>query len=164
VPAVRLETAGGTAEDFPANLASAHWTVLVFYSGDCPCFKAHEARLVSLRERYTPRGVRFLLVNSESDASLAQAVAASGDQPLPMPLLIDPDGVLAHGLGAEYATYSVLLDPSGAVLFRGGLDSDKSHLHDEATFYLRDALDDLLAGRRPRRIEAKALGCPLQLR
>ena len=164
VPSVRLESSGGTPEDFPANLASAPWTVLVFYSADCPCFKAHEARLRSLHDRYTPRGVRFLLVDSESGASLAPAAGSSRDPALPMPLVTDPDAVLSSGLGAEYATYSVLLDPNGEVRYRGGLDSDKSHLREDATFYLRDALDDVLAGRNPRRTEAKALGCPLQTR
>ena len=73
-------------------------------------------------------------------------------------------GMLLLPLDAEYATYSVVVDASGKVLYRGGFDSDKSHLRDDRASYLADAIDDVL-GRRPiRRAEAKTLGCTLQLR
>jgi hypothetical protein len=45
---------------------------------------------------------------------------------------------------------------------RGGIDSDHDNLHDGATPYVAEALDDVLARREPRVTEAKALGCTLQ--
>ena len=49
----------------------------------------------------------------------------------------DPGATLAKELGAQYATYSVVLDADGRVRYHGGIDSDKNHLHDDATPYLR---------------------------
>jgi hypothetical protein len=164
VPSVALESTGGGREVFPAGLTRAPWTVLVFFSADCPCFSVHEPRLRSLIRAYEPRGVRFLLVDSEIEASLARDAAIAREHDLLVPFVIDSGAVLADALVAEYATYSVVLDRDGAVRYRGGIDSDKSHLRADATPYLRRALDDLLTGNEPRQLESKALGCPLRTR
>ena len=43
----------------------------------------------------------------------------------------------------------MVLDAAGRVHYRGGIDSDKTHLHDDSDAYLKDALDALLADREP---------------
>jgi hypothetical protein len=60
--------------------------------------------------------------------------------------------------------YSVVLDADGRVRYQGGLDSDKNRLTDDAEHYLRNALDDILAGREPRRHQSRTLGRSLQTR
>jgi hypothetical protein len=164
VPSITLESTGGGREVFPARLTRAPWTVLVFFSADCPCFSLHERRLSSLIRAYEPRGVQFLLVDSEIDASVARDAAIARERDLLVPVVIDSGAALADALVAEYATYSVVLDRGGAVRYRGGIDSDKTHLRADATPYLRQALDDLLTGNEPRQLESKALGCPLRTR
>jgi hypothetical protein len=76
--------------------------------------------------------------------------------------LIDEKGSLAKAYGAAYAGHTVVLDRAGTVVYRGGIDSDRVHLTDDATPYLRNALDDLVAGRPPRVAGAKVLGCALR--
>jgi hypothetical protein len=78
--------------------------------------------------------------------------------------LVDPEGRAARARKADYATYSLLLDRTGRVLYRGGIDSDRTHLRDDAIPYLRDAIDDAVAKRPLRLPEAKTLGCSLVLR
>jgi hypothetical protein len=91
--------------------------------------------------------------------SLAAEARADG-----VPVLADEGSRLADELGAEYATYTVIVDRAGHVRYRGGIDSDDRWLHPAAIPYVRDALDDLLAGRAPRRPEGRALGCVLRRR
>lgn len=162
-PTLDLVDTTGAHRSFPGELAQAKLTVLVFYAEHCPCFRAHEERLRELARLYAPHGVTFLLVDSEVDATMARDAAAARERSLP-PIAIDPGAKLADALGAEYATYTVVLDPSGRVRYRGGIDTDKNRLTADAQPYLRDAVDDLLAGREPRRSEGKALGCALQTR
>jgi hypothetical protein len=78
--------------------------------------------------------------------------------------LLDSGAKLADALGATRAMYSVVLDADGRVRYRGGLDSDKNRLTDDAKPYLRNALDDILAGREPRHDDSRTLGCSLQTR
>lgn len=163
IPSLELvDTAGGTTT-LPGDLARATITVVVFYAEHCPCFEVHQARLRELARAYADRGVRVLFVDSEVSASVERDRRAAAERGLPA-IVLDPGAKLADALGADYATYSVVFDAQGRVRYRGGIDSDKERLHDDTDSYLRNALDDLLAGREPTTAEGKALGCALQKR
>jgi hypothetical protein len=137
-------------------------TVLVFFSPDCDCLTEHDARLRAIADAYRSRGVRLFMVDSERRGSLERDAAEGRRRGYSFPILLDRGARVADLLGAEYATYAVVIDSKGRVRYRGGIDSDKLHLHDDATPYLRNALDDLLSDREPRLTEGKALGCALQ--
>lgn len=162
-PTLTLADTTGASTALPGDLSRSKLTVLVFYADHCPCFRVHEDRIKELDKAYGPKGVRFLLVDSEVEASLERDTTSARERSLP-PIALDPGAKLADALGAQYATYTVVLDEAGHVRYRGGLDSDKNRLTDGAKPYLRDALDDLLAGKEPRVAEGKALGCALQTR
>jgi len=159
-PLTVVDTAGASTT-LPADLARSKLTVLVFYSEHCPCFHVHEARLIELARTYESRGVRVIFVDSEVSATVERDSRAASERGLPA-IALDPGGKLADAVGADYAAYSVVLDPRGRVRYRGGIDSDKDRLHDDAQSFLRDAVEDLIAGREPRVAEGKALGCALQ--
>jgi hypothetical protein len=142
--------------------ASAQFTVVVFFANHCPCQAAHDPRLRDLYTTYHPRGIDLLIVDSELGASVERDNTEVVNRGYPFPIVIDRGGVLAHRVGAEYATETFVLDRFGNVRYHGGIDSDKHALHDDATPYLQNALDDLLAGVPLRRVESKALGCALQ--
>ena len=146
----------------PHAVVGAHVTVLVFFSEHCPCMRAHDPRLVALANEYASRGVTFFAIDSEVGATVASDAAQARDRAYPFPILVDHDARLARAVGAEYATYSVVLDDAGDVLYRGGFDGDHTHLSATATPYLRDALDDIVARRPVRRAQTEALGCALR--
>jgi hypothetical protein len=162
LPSSTLSARDGSSVDVRQLVATAPLTVLVFFSPGCHCLDLHEARIRELYAQYHPRGVQFVMVDSEVRASAESDLAEATRRSYPFPILIDRGARLADALGAEYATYSVVIDAQGRVRYRGGFDSDKMHLLESATPYVRDALDDLLAGRSPRVAEAKALGCALE--
>lgn len=161
MPTLTLVDTAGTTAAFPGDLARAKLTVVVFYADHCPCFRIHEERIRELVRAYGPMGVRVLLVDSEVSASQERDARAASERDLPA-IVLDPGAKLADALDAEYATYTVVFDRSGRLRYRGGIDTDKNVLHDDSKRFLRDALDDLLAGRDPRNAEGKALGCALQ--
>jgi hypothetical protein len=145
-----------------AQLLSDHpFTVVVFYSGTCPCFAAHVDRLQRLAAEFAPQGVGFVAVDSERHAarepSPPSLVAPA------IPLFRDEDGRLARHLGALYASESYVIDAHGGVRYRGGIDSDRKYLRTDAQPYLREALFGLVSGRAPAFASSKALGCALKL-
>ena len=137
-------------------------TVLIFFSPGCHCLAAHDARLVSLAGRYHPRGVQFFMVDSEAGGDEARDQAEARRRGYPFPMLLDRGAKLAGSVGADFASDTVILDAGGRVLYHGGIDSDRNELHDDATPYLQDALDDVLAGRPPRVAQHESLGCSLR--
>lgn len=143
-------------------IGGAPATVVEFFSAHCPCQRAHDERLAALHAEYAPRGVRFVAIDAEAGASPERAAAESRARRYPFPLYADAKGASADALGAEFATYTIVLDRDGVVRYRGGIDSDRSHLTADADVYVKDALDDVLAGRAPRTPAGKVLGCALE--
>ena len=157
----RLLGTDGVAHDVPAR-AAASFTVLVFFSANCATQRAHDQRLVELARSYAPQGVVFFAVDSEVGSTAGQDALEARLRHYPYPILLDAKARLAGVLDAEYSTYCVVLDRAGHVRYHGGIDSDQIHMTSDATSYLRDALDDLLAGRAPRRPFGDTLGCSLR--
>jgi hypothetical protein len=159
----RLQGTDGALHAIVPALPDAY-TVVIFFSTECHVLAVHDERVRKLAAEFAPRGVRFLGVDPEVGATLDGDRAEVERRRYPFPIALDRGGDLARSLGAAYAGYSVVLDRDGNVRYRGGIDSDRVRLRDDATPYLSDALDDLLAGKPPRVAESKALGCALRLR
>lgn len=142
----------------------APFTVVTFFSAHCPCQRAHDVRWKEIFAEVAPRGVRFVFIDAEVDASPAFDANQAEIRAYPWPIVSDPEGRWADALGAEYATDTFVVDATGAVRFHGGIDSDRSHLSDDARPFLRDALRALLAGAEPANAQPKVLGCALRRR
>jgi hypothetical protein len=161
VPHSPLLDRDGATLDARVLAGRAPWTAFVFFAAHCHCLDAHDLRLRALAQTYAARGVRFVMIDSEAGATVNADAAEARRRGYPFPIVVDPGAALADALGADYATYTVVTDAAGHVRYRGGIDSDKIRLHDDASFFLRDALDDLLSGRPLRVPEGKALGCAI---
>ncbi|HTQ07583.1 MAG TPA: redoxin family protein [Polyangiaceae bacterium] len=158
-----LAGSDGRAHDLRAEIARSTLTVFVFYSQSCPCLRVHEPRLRALAEAYRGRGVSLLIVDSEVGAEPATDAAAAKQRAYPFALLTDRGAKLAKAVHARFATHAVVVDASGAIRYSGGIDSDKNRLHEDARPYLRQALDEILAGREPPVRDREPLGCALEL-
>jgi thiol-disulfide isomerase/thioredoxin len=162
-PPGRLEGTDGESHAI-VPLEPDAYTVVIFFSTECHVLSAHDERVRQLAAEFAPQRVRFLAIDSEVDATLEHDRAEALRRRYSFPIVLDRGGEFARSLGAEYASYTVVLDRDGTVRYRGGIDSDRVRLRDDAVPYLRDALNDLLAGKVPRVAESKALGCALRLR
>ena len=137
-------------------------TVLIFFVVGCRHLEVHDARLRALAQKYSPLGVSFFAVDSDMHGSMDIDRSAAIRHGYPFPILRDAGGRLAQRLAARHAGYAVIIERDGSVHYRGAIDSDRFHLHDDATPFLADALSDLLSGREPRRVETESFGCALE--
>lgn len=158
-----LEATNGRALELRPTVGAARLTVFVFFSAHCPCMAAHDDRLRQLASGYQARDVQFFLVDSEVGDALERDRAEAQRRQYPFPILADPNGKLAQALGARFATTTVVVDSSGTVRYRGGIDSEKRKPDPAGRFYLKEALSALLAGRTPDFTETKSLGCYLRI-
>jgi hypothetical protein len=162
VPLDRVTLVGADGPHAARDLVKdAPLTAFVFFSAHCACQAAHDARLVALMARFAGR-VRFVLVDSEVGAAPEREALEAQRRGYPSAPLVDQGAERARELDVEVATHAVVVDRDGRVHYAGGIDSDRVHLTDDATPWLADALEDLLAGRAPRVKTAKALGCALR--
>ena len=137
-------------------------SVLIFFSADCYCLLAHGQRIADLVQTFGSRGVHFWAIDSEVGSTIERDRAEARERAYPFPILLDPGALEARAFGAAYAGYVVVLNGRSEVLYRGGIDSDCVRLRSNSARYLKNALEDLLAGSAPRLAEGKTLGCVLR--
>jgi hypothetical protein len=138
-------------------------TVVELFSASCGCQKGHDATLIAMMREYGPRGVRFVVLDAEAGRTQADDDEDTRGRGYPVAIRRDEGGEIARAVGADFATYSVVLDASGRVRYAGGIDSARTEPDAQTRRWLRDALDALLAGREPPTVHEKALGCVMHL-
>jgi hypothetical protein len=163
LPNLTLEATSGARVELRPALRASRFTVFVFFSAQCPCMAAHDERLVQLARSYQPGDVQFFLVDSEVGDALLRDRTEAARRQYPFAILADPKGRLAEVLGARFATTTIVVDGSGNVRYRGGIDSEKRQPNPAGRFYLKEALSALLAGKPPDVLETKSLGCYLRI-
>ena len=148
-----------------SDFAAAEILVLIFSSNRCPTAKAYGSRMNALQRDYGPRGLQLVAINSndphlypdEDQARMVERASADG---YTFPYLADHDQRVAKAYGAICTFHVFVLDRERRVRYQGRFDD--SRIEANVTHHaLRDASDDLLAG-RPVRVETtRPFGCSL---
>jgi peroxiredoxin len=165
VPSLELPDTEGATHRLAADGGPA--AVIVFTCNHCPYALAWHDRILDAARDYSDRGVRFLLVNPNdaerypADSFDAMRERVSADGGWPAPFLHDETQEAARAFGAETTPDVFVLDTQGRVRYRGAPDEDHSDPAHGAA-WLREALDDLLEGREPRRPETRPVGCSVK--
>ena len=149
--------------------------VLEWTNPGCPFVKKHygSGNLQTLQAEARRRGVVWLSVNSTADGSadflspsqmarwLAEQKAA------PDHALMDEGGELGRAFGARTALHFFLLNPRGELIYAGGIDSIPSNKVEDiarATNFVRQGLNEALAGQPLSVPASKPYGCPITYR
>jgi peroxiredoxin len=143
-------------------------TVVVFTCNHCPYALAWHERINDVARDYADRGVRLLQVNA-NDAeryprdSLDAMRARVGEGTFGGPYLRDESQEVAAAWGAKTTPDVYVLDGEGRLVYRGAPDADHGDEGLRAA-WLRDALDDVLAGQPVQNPETKPVGCSIKWR
>lgn len=133
---------------------------LHFFNPRCPCSRFNLDHVRDLTKRYGGR-VRFVAVVQSGDP-LHTAVDPR-TLGLPMEMVSDKDGAIAHACGVYSTPQAVLLDSAGRLYYRGNYNNSR-YCTVAASQYARIALDALLSGSPPPHLPVSATtayGCPL---
>lgn len=141
--------------------------VVIFSSNRCPTAKAYAERMNALQREYGPRGVQLVAVNSNDphlypDESLDRMVERAAEDAYAFPYLVDDGQRVAKAFGAACTFHVFALDRARTLRYEGRFDD--ARLEARVTSHdLRNALDDLLAGREVGVAKTRAFGCSLDL-
>ena len=147
--------------------------VLAWTGLGCPMSKLYRPRLARLADEFVPKGVRFFLLNSNSQDAPADLKKLAAD--FAFPVVRDAGGQLARRLQVERTTEVLLLDANGQIRYRGAVDDQFGFKETEAggvgafrrpaptQAYLKQAIVAVLAGRPVAPAKTEPYGCALGL-
>jgi hypothetical protein len=150
-----------------STFADREALVLIFSSNRCPTAKAYGSRMVELQRAYGPRGVQLLAVNSNDphlypDEDYSRMVERAAEDGYTFPYVVDAGQAAARAYAATCTFHVFVLDRERRVRYQGRFDD--SRIEASVTSHdLRNALDDLLAGREVRVAATRPFGCSLDL-
>jgi peroxiredoxin len=142
-----LKAADGTVVSFESLWRQRSATVLIFWSGDCPCVRRYQARMEDLLDRYPAERVRVLGVSSNAGESFDQILRIAKERGVRLPLYRDEDGQVARAVDATSTPTVIVLDGKGAIRFRGWMDNERLPDDPKRQPWLDLALQGLLENR-----------------
>ena len=140
--------------------------VVFFVSSDCPISNAYAPEIQRLCGQYGSRGIKCALLYEDLQLDVTAARRHLFEYGYGgIPAAVDDDRTIAGLAHASVTPQAVVVDAVGAIRYRGRIDNLYAALgrrRQQVTVHdLRDALDDVLAGRRVSKPETEALGCSI---
>ncbi len=120
-----LESADGSAVALDHLWRDRTATVLVFWSGGCPCVRRYQDRVDSLLDRFPADQVRIAGISSNAGESFADVLRVAKERGVRIPIFRDEGGEVAAVVGVHSTPTVVVLDGSGHVRFRGWIDNER---------------------------------------
>jgi hypothetical protein len=136
-------------------------TLINFWNPDCPCSRYAEAHVRRLGQQYGAHGVRLVTVVECGRAASVQQTAMQAWQGRGLTDFAaapDPGGQVARAFGVWAAPAAVILDSRGRVAYLGAYNAAR-YCNDTHTAWAQQALDAVLAGRKPTRAKTLFFGC-----
>lgn len=136
-----------------------HILVINFWSAECPWVERSDREVANLLQLWG-EGVLWWTIapNSNEPADLLRSVAVSRALPL---VLHDPRQQVADLFGVQITPHFFVLDQQGFLRYQGAPDDVTFRQREPGRFFLRQAVESLLAGRLPDPAETPAYGCAI---
>jgi peroxiredoxin len=136
-------------------------TAILFISGRCPISNRYNGRMIGFANEYGPKGVRFLAINPNDPETLEDVDEHAKRYGFPFPVVKDPKNAVADQWGAQVTPEVYLLDQQGVLQYHGRIDDQLAEVKVTSPD-LKNALDAVLAGKKPEKPETKPHGCDIK--
>ena len=147
--------------------------VLEWNNPGCPFVRKHydSANMQALQKEATAKGVVWLAINSTETGHPDYLPAPKLGQWMvqqkaaPSATLMDESGSVGKSYGARTTPHMYLVAPDGTLIYAGGIDSIPSARADDiktATNYVRQGLNEALAGKPLSQATTRPYGCSVK--
>jgi len=146
--------------------------VIESYNSDCPyCHNQYKTgAMQDLQKDLAAKGVIWLVVNSVNPKNFShrtpdQAQKEMATEKMDVTSWIDDSsGAIGHLYGMETTPHMFVIAKDGALVYDGAIDNQPDPFHDPkaADNYVKDAVNDLLAGKPITVSETKPYGCAVK--
>lgn len=140
--------------------------VLEWFNPGCPFVVKHHSTFDTMRKTakdFKDKGVVWLAINSGAEgkqgASKEENTKARTDWKIEYPIVLDPTGVTGKAYGAKTTPHMFIIDKEGKLVYAGAIDNDSSPKKQGSKNYVKNALDEVLAGKKVTDASNDSYGC-----
>lgn len=149
------------AEHSLKSLTGKNGAVLIFISVQCPVSNAYNERMEKLAQDYQARGVNVIGINSNNTEPPSAVKSHAGEKHLTFTILKDDGNKIADRLGATKTPEVYVLDTNSKLVYHGRIDNSQKAEGITAND-LREALDEMVAGKPVTKTGGAAFGCTIK--
>ena len=165
-PPFRLPSVQGGLVDRDDFASVPAWGVF-FSCNHCPYAKAVEGRLIELEKDYRDKGFRFVVISVNDavtypDDGFEAMKRRAAERGYVFPYLYNEDQTTARALGAVCTPDLYVFDRERQLAYHGRLDDSPMDPAKVKRRELREAVDALLAGKRPLPVQNPSIGCSIK--
>jgi peroxiredoxin len=147
-----------------ASFKDAKALVVVFSCNHCPYVIGSEDRMIAFANDYKPKGVAMVAINSNETEghptdSLDHMKQRATEKRFPFVYVRDDSQDVALKYGALRTPHYYVFDADRKLRYTGRMDDNPRNPGKETTHELRDAVDAILAGRKPEVELTNPIGC-----
>ena len=156
-----LPDADGKDHSLKSMMGNAKGAVILFVATKCPVSNAYNERMEKLYEDYKAKGIVVIGINANNTEPAAEVKSHATDKGLKFAILKDDSNKIADRLGATRTPEAYVLDASMKLVYHGRIDNSQK-IEGITSNDLREALDELLAGKAITKTGGAAFGCTIK--
>jgi peroxiredoxin len=153
-----------------ADYKDAKGFIVTFTCNHCPFAKAYEDRLIDLHKKYAAKGYPVVAINPNDkdrapDDSFEAMTVRAKEKNFPFAYLYDESQEIAKAYGATRTPHIYILSKKEndlTVEYIGAIDDNSDDASAVTKKYAENALDNLIAGKKPETNFTKAIGCTIK--
>ena len=140
--------------------------IIVFECNHCPYVIASIERINQLSQYANSNSIGFIGINSNDAKVYAsdsfENMIKRAEKGMPYPYLFDESQEIAHQFGAKRTPEFFLFNSNGELIYTGRMDDSPKDPNQVSTNELRDAIDSLLNGEKPKIGFTESIGCSVK--
>jgi len=156
----KLPDADG-AEHSLKSLMGKNGAVVIFIATKCPVSNAYNDRMEKLAQDYKAKGINVIGINSNTTEPSAEVKSHAAEKHLTFAILKDEGNKIADRLGATRTPEVYVLDAGMKLVYHGRIDNSQK-IEAITANDLRDALDEMIAGKPVTKTGGAAFGCTIK--
>ncbi len=171
---------GDTVEDFRlknidgkmvslSDYTEAKGFIIIFTCNMCPYSVAYEDRIIALDKKYKNLGYPVIAINpndpraSRGDSFRDMKIRAQ-EKGFTFPYLFDEGQKVYPKFGATRTPQVYIVSKPNMILeYIGAIDNSSRNINAVTKKYAENALERLLAGKKPKKTKTRAIGCTIKV-
>src|SRR5207237_5831243 len=127
----------------------------------CPVSNGYNERMEKLAQDYQAKGVNVIGINSNVTEPASEVKSHAAEKHLTFTILKDDGNKIADRLGATRTPEAYVLDANSKLLYHGRIDNSQK-VEGITSNDVRQALDEMLAGKTISKTGGAAFGCSIK--